>query len=362
MKLTDLPLSEISLSDFELSDRKKLDEILIQLCDMIIQKQREDSDFYGRVAACVLDDQGNEIKAINFKHNDKRIHAEMAAILKYERTVGPLTPDCIIVTTLSPCSEYGTEMADERYGESCTDVINDSPVRKVYCGYSDPIQDHTENYEHKKFHIEVTRNKTIHALCKKIADTFLKEPVNEVNANTIRGSEGPGLPEFRSWSLDVLKKIKNKFDTIYILGSWYGNLSLMIAEDSDIGYDRIFNVETDKSVLETGAEIAEKLGHDFIEPMHKDANKLDYRMLGENGLVINQSCTDIDGDQWFKNIPDGTMVLLTGRNNNPKAIKQFTSAGDLAETFPLNKILYAGKKEFTDPETDYDGYLLIGIK
>lgn len=186
--------------------------------------------------------------------------------------------------------------------------------------------------------------------------------LTEVNANTLQGSEGPGLPQFRKWSLEELKKIKDKFDTIYILGSWYGNLSLMIADDSDIGYDRIFNVEADKSVLETGAEIAEKLGYDFIEPMYKNANKLDYRMLGDDGLVINQSCTDIDGDQWFKNIPEGTMVLLTGRNNNPKAIKQFTGVGDLAETFPLTKILYAGKKKFTDPETDYDGYLLIGIK
>lgn len=192
--------------------------------------------------------------------------------------------------------------------------------------------------------------------------TEAQSDLTEVNANTLQGSEGPGLPEFRRWSLEELKKIKNKFDTIYILGSWYGNLSLMIADDPDIGYDRIFNVESDKSVLKTGAEIAEKLGYDFIEPMLKDANKLDYRMLGDNGLVINQSCTDIDGDGWFKNIPRGTMVLLTGRNNNPKAIKQFTGVGNLAETFILNKILYAGKKQFTDPETDYNGYLLIGIK
>lgn len=195
----------------------------------------------------------------------------------------------------------------------------------------------------------------------KLLDLQENYELNEVNANTIQGSEGPGLPQFRNWSLDELKKIKNKFDTIYILGSWYGNLSLMIADD-DIGYDRIINVEVDKSVLETGSEIAEKLGYQFIESMHKDANKLDYRMLGDDGLVINQSCTDIAGDGWFKNIPDNTMVLLTGRNNNPKAIKQFSSAGDLAETFPLSKILYAGKKGFTDPETEYDGYLLIGIK
>ena len=186
--------------------------------------------------------------------------------------------------------------------------------------------------------------------------------INEVNSNTLSGSEGPGLPEFRSWSLQELKKIKSNFDTIYILGSWYGNLGLMIADDDDISYDRIINVEADKNVLDTGDEIAQKLGYEFIEPMHRDANKLDYNLLGKNGLVINQSCTDIDGDEWFSNIPNNAMVLLTGRNNNPKAINQYSGLLNLAESFPLSKILYANKKSFTDPETEYDGYLLIGIK
>lgn len=186
--------------------------------------------------------------------------------------------------------------------------------------------------------------------------------ITEVNANTLAGSEGPGLPEFRAWSLDVLKTIKNKFDTIYILGSWYGNMSWLLAEDPDIGYDRIFNVEIDKKSSNIGDEITKKLKFASIEPMIKNANDLNYHMLEDNGLVINQSCTDIKGNQWFKNIPKNTMVLLTGRNNNPKAINQFTSVGDLAEYYPLSKILYANKKNFVDPETKYEGYLLIGIK
>lgn len=184
----------------------------------------------------------------------------------------------------------------------------------------------------------------------------------EVNANTLRGSDGPGLPEIRAWALGVLKDIKDTFTTIYILGSWYGNLSRMVASDPDIGYDRIINVDQDRKVLQIGAEITEKLGYGFIESMCKDANRLNYSMLDSDGLVINQCCTDIRGDGWFKNIPAGSMVLLTGRNNIPDAVNQFKGTGHLAEAYPLSSILYAGKKRFSDPETDYEGYLLIGVK
>lgn len=188
------------------------------------------------------------------------------------------------------------------------------------------------------------------------------EKLSEVNANTLKGSEGPGLPEFRAWALTTLKKYKSKFDTIYIIGSWYGNLSLMIADDDDISYDRIINVELDKKTLKIGDEIRQKLGYEFIEPMYKDANDLDYRLLDSDGLVINQCCIEMEHDQWFKNIPKDTMVLLTARNNAPDAVAKFNSVTDLAEKYPLSKILFADKKQFVDPETDFSGYMLIGRK
>lgn len=345
-------------NDLTDNTEKKFDKILLNLCQMIVYKQRQNPDHYGMVAACVLDSSGNEISAVNFRHKGKRIHGELAAILKYKTEVGPLTDECIIITTLSPCSK----IMNGRYGSSCTDVINNSPVKFVYCGYSDPTQDDSDAYANKNFDVEITNNKKIQNLCKKIADTFLKESLTEVNSNTHSGSNGPGLPQFREWALTELKKIKTKFDSIYILGSWYGNLSLMIADDDDIGYDRIFNVELDKEALKTGNEIAKKLGYDFIESMHKDVNELDYRMIGSDGLVINQSCVDIENDQWFENIPSGTMVLLTARNNNPNAVNQFTSLTDMIDRYPLKKVLFAGKKQFEDPETEYQGFMLIGIK
>ena len=54
-----------------------------------------------------------------------------------------------------------SEPMNERYGEDCTDLINDTIVKKVYCGYEDPSQDDSETYQHKKFHVEITKNQKI---------------------------------------------------------------------------------------------------------------------------------------------------------------------------------------------------------
>jgi pyrimidine deaminase RibD-like protein len=157
-------------SDFEIRDRTKLDKILVDLCQMIIDGQESDSEYYGMVAAAVLDPDNKLVKSLNVPaFNDKRIHAERAAINKYKHEYGDIPEGSIIITTLSPCSEH----MDERYRESCTNLINDSVVRKVYCGYEDPTEDNSNTYEHKQFHVEITKNKKILELCKKFADTFL---------------------------------------------------------------------------------------------------------------------------------------------------------------------------------------------
>ena len=106
-------------SDFKIHDHEKLDNILVELCELIINKQKEDPDFYGMVAACVLDNQNRVVKSTSQNMNDKWVHAERAAMLKYEHEVGPLEEGSIIITTLSPCSKK----MEDRYKESCTSIL-----------------------------------------------------------------------------------------------------------------------------------------------------------------------------------------------------------------------------------------------
>jgi pyrimidine deaminase RibD-like protein len=176
MKINDLLESD----DYEIHNQEKLDRILVKLCEMVIEAQQEDSEYYGMVAAGVLDPDNNLAAGVNYPHEEGgRVHAERAAMELYESQYGsPVPKGSIIITTLSPCNEHADRTADGRHGESCTELVNNSTVHKVYCGYQDPSQGDDEHDE-RTFTLEETRNPVIRALCKKFADTFLDGHVSE---------------------------------------------------------------------------------------------------------------------------------------------------------------------------------------
>ena len=139
--------------------------------------------------------------------------------------------------------------------------------------------------------------------------------LQEISPNTLSGSWTNDLVLRKLWGLVELKKIKKNFDTVYILGSWYGNASIILsALDKHFKFDHIVNVDNDKNVLRSSKKLVSKLGLDNkVESMLADVNKLDYRQLGKDGLVINFSTVDIKGDGWFENIPLDTTVLIQAR-------------------------------------------------
>lgn len=157
-------------SDFEIRNYKKLDKILSKLCALVVEGQKTKPDHYGKVAAAVLDPDNNLVARLNYPGNEGRVHAERAAMEAYKEQYGDIPEGSIILTTLSPCSEH----MEERDGPSCTDYINNSTVKKVYCGYHDPTQDEDQ----RQFNILETKDGEIRDLCKTIADTFI-HGVNE---------------------------------------------------------------------------------------------------------------------------------------------------------------------------------------
>lgn len=139
-----------------------LDHTLVRLCQLVIQGQKQDSEKYGMVGACVVGPNGEKVGRLNYALGSNRVHAERAALDAYEKKYGEVTPDCIVVTTLSPCCN---PMSD-RVGASCSDLLASKGITKVYAGYKDPSQPNSD--------FKVTKNKSIQELCKKFADTFLK--------------------------------------------------------------------------------------------------------------------------------------------------------------------------------------------
>jgi pyrimidine deaminase RibD-like protein len=154
--------------------REELDRILAKCCELVISNQKREPEHFGWVGACVVGPEGQEVCRSSYRDDDdKFVHAEVAALEAY----GDVTPECIVVTTLSPCNR---PMSD-RAGASCEDVINSYGVEHVYCGYKDPTQDQDDSIE--------TNNTKVRDLCKKLADVFLKENFAD---GKVKGKSRPG--------------------------------------------------------------------------------------------------------------------------------------------------------------------------
>lgn len=190
---------------------------------------------------------------------------------------------------------------------------------------------------------------------------LLDDIVREINADTVPDSFDANLIRGKLWLALNLAKISNQFDTIYVLGSWYGNMALIISR-VPIEYQHIVNVEIDRQALGKSAKLAKKFGVPRMTPMLANANDLDYRRIGPQGLVINTSVTNMSGAGWFDNIPPNTRVAMLARNQDPKARNQFASVDDLAIKFPLDQIEYTGTLSDQDPQTKFVHFLVIGLK
>jgi pyrimidine deaminase RibD-like protein len=205
-------------SDFEIHNYAKLDRILSNLCEMVIKGQKSEND-YGMVAAAVVDPDNQIVARLNRPGDDgKRIHAEHAAMEDYKNKYGPIPEGSIVVTTLSPCNEH----MDERDGPSCTSIINDSTVKKVYCGYMDPTQDD----DTRQFNLMETADRELRTRCKQFADTFL----DNVHENFADGRNPQDKGDSKRYnvptkgSVSSLRKIAKQGGRRGQLAHWLANM------------------------------------------------------------------------------------------------------------------------------------------
>jgi hypothetical protein len=183
--------------------------------------------------------------------------------------------------------------------------------------------------------------------------------LDEASPNTLEGSFTEDLKVSKVWLLHKIKTILkdaniDHLNTIYILGSWYSNVSLYLL-NSGISFDKAINVDIDKTVLDIGKRLIDNVGgSDKVEHMNKDANTLDYRQLKEPSLVINTSANDIEGTKWLDNVPSGTLVAIQDRQQG--------SLSDFDELYPLGKTFFLSEMELNDPKEKYTRYMKIGVK
>ena len=190
-----------------------------------------------------------------------------------------------------------------------------------------------------------------------LEDIFM---LDESSGHSLEGSFTRDLVFSKLWLLQELAKIQPQISTMYILGAWYCNLALFLDRYQQVEVDKIINVETDREFLSTGKSLLDQAGALNVEYMLKDANDIDYRQLGSNGVVVNTSLNDIKGRAWFENIPPGTLVAMQARDQVED--KQFAGPDVIEQKFPLSQVLYSGSLDLEDPETEYTRFMIIGRK
>ena len=184
--------------DYEIRNYHKLDKYLSELCDLVEKGQASGNDF-GMVAAGILTLKHPYMARLNRPGKDGRTHAEHAVIEDFIKKYGPVPEGTVIITTLSPCN---TAM-DERDGPSCSDLLNEHGIEKVYCGYIDPTQ-HDGAEDNREYNLIETQNKDLRSRCEAFADTFL-DKINEVQFG---GQEVEG---------NSLAQLKEKFPNLSTL-------------------------------------------------------------------------------------------------------------------------------------------------
>jgi len=189
-------------------------------------------------------------------------------------------------------------------------------------------------------------------------------PLAEVNASTLEDSSSPNLNLERFWALTALSQLRHQFGTIYVLGSWYGNVALLLFMlQRHLQFDCIINDDVDAGALQAGHRRLQQLGlASRASSLHQDANHLTYDDLGPDGLVMNLSCHNIAGSDWFRHIPQGTWTVLQARDRDPGAVNRYSSFAEFDQAYPLGQELYSGVLPLRDPDGAYQQYMKIGTR
>jgi hypothetical protein len=191
--------------------------------------------------------------------------------------------------------------------------------------------------------------------------------IAESAPETLKGSFAPSLQLSKLWMCGALKRLMrqeniNKFNTVYSLGSWYGNMALFMLI-KQVPFHTIIDVDLNPKYLAASKRLMPKLyKHGRLVSLVADANTIDYDVPAPS-LVINCSTNNMRNAGWLAHIPTGTWVAMQGRSNEPQ--NRFNTVSSLAEfdqEYPLADTMFLNSIPMRDPDDRYVRWMKIGIK
>lgn len=163
------------------------------------------------------------------------------------------------------------------------------------------------------------------------------------------------------WLCEQLENLDWKSNVTYIYGGWQGILSFLLLSRNKFEVNLIRSFDIDPAC----EPIADMINENWVinnwrfKAFTKDCNTI----IPQADLIINTATEHFVSDQWFKNIPKGTRVILQSNNMpHPDHYSKVASLQELQEKYPLTETVFAETINFRYPTWFFDRYMIIGIK
>jgi hypothetical protein len=176
-----------------------------------------------------------------------------------------------------------------------------------------------------------------------------------------------GQIKSKIWLCEQLEQHIPNNATIAILGGWYNILGFLLLVRDQNKISSILNIDIDISAIDIANKINEgwMIGSNAkISNIVSDSNTYNYQGFD---VVINCSPEHMASNDWFNNIPNGTLVCLQSSDidiNDDiwKVTNPNKSLDDFIKKYPLSQCLYKDSIEFVYGEWGYKRFMIIGIK
>jgi hypothetical protein len=167
----------------------------------------------------------------------------------------------------------------------------------------------------------------------------------------------------KAWLRDELvTTLGGTFDTVWVVGGWYGVLPAILFDDPRYNIGRItsFDLDADCAVVASAVNRG-PVAEGRFEARTGDMYELAYNGPAQPDLVINTSCEHIpDVRRWLDRMPTGMAVVLQSNDyfDEPEHVSCVKSLEAFVEQAGLSKIVYRGVLE----TKKYARFMLIGYR
>ena len=170
-----------------------------------------------------------------------------------------------------------------------------------------------------------------------------------------------GQVHSKIWLSEILNKYYDSKipSNIYIFGGWLGVLANILFQNSKFYVDTIYNIDLDPWCKPN----SEKLNQTYVNMQRYYADTADmreYQYTDTADIVINTSTEHVTQeiyDQWYDNIPVGSLVVVQG-NDFFSCDEHVRCSSSLDEFITMNRVtdpIFAGQL----PTSIYDRFMCV---